>query len=157
MKKIISTILFINLIFILSGCPKLIRRKEPDQHLPIYEEVEAESPVLNFDTYQLNYVYWKTSHDEVHDRLNAERKKRESCFDITLDYIVKMQRTFPEDKREEVKPYVERYLKFEKVVKANRISSSKKEMLRKKLNSIRRDFVKKFAPSNELIKEIFKT
>jgi len=156
LKKIIQLSLIVFLAVLVSGCPKVIRnKKNPAENTPVFVFEEDRGEKLNFGIYKKNFIYWRASHDELFDRIDSEKSKREASFDYIIDHIRRMQVTFPDDKENMFEPFIARYKKFEDDAKKENLPNSKQAFIRKSLLKIRKDFVKQFSPNQKQVKEIF--
>lgn len=141
----------------LVGCPKLVRTKKlkKEDMIPIYtfdESYSLKSGEAREQVYDKNYNFWKSSHDELMDDLDALIKRREAYYSYTLDYLTRMHSVLSEPLKSDFKIYVDRFKRLRSQLLATEIRYSRRVSLGSKLSYLKKDIVRDFSPRNEDVK-----
>jgi hypothetical protein len=157
MKKISIYSLLFFLSIILIGCPKIVRdksKKKNDAPVYIFDD-RYDQLELNEEVFKKNFIYWKTSHDELRENLFDLKKRRQAAFDCIINYLERLKNTLPLEKQKDVNNFLNRYKLLEPAIIKDSISRNSQEFLKKKLDVLRCDVMKQIAPDKKEIQEIF--
>ncbi len=142
----------------LVGCPKLVRKKKlkAEDLIPVYtfnDSYDLKTPEVRMEIYDKNFTYWKTSHRELVEDLEALAKRRTAYFGYTLDYLSRMQSLLNEPLKSDLKIYIGRYNRLKSQITATELSYSRQVSLKSRLRYLSKDIVRDFSPRNTAVKD----
>jgi hypothetical protein len=160
MKRWIFSLLLIAFIPSLVGCPKLIRQKKlrKEDLVPIYvfnDSYDLKTPEIRFAVYDKNFLYWKSSHDELMQDLGNLPKRRQAYYIYTLDYFKRMQGLLSMKLSSDMDIYIGRYERLKSYLLEDTLKVGRQSSLHSRLKFLRKDIVKEFSPRSPQIKAYF--
>ncbi len=150
MKKI-SILFVIILIATLTGtgCQILPKKtefkKEPEIEI-------SEQEISPFNQYQSAYVYWKSWHQELIERLGVNTLKDKQCFKQTTENLERMSSFLDEERKEKLSVYISSLSEIKQKMEKKRQSPSKIYDFKKELERIEREIKREFAPQKVFLR-----
>lgn len=147
-----AIVIFI-LIISIAGCgalqKKFTRKKKKDERIiPVVTTYDYSKELRVEELYKKHYLFWKSWHQELIDRIDSTVKKRITCYYYTITSLTEMQKYLKEPKKEELNGFINEIKSIELDVKKMRLTKSEKFRLRKLLEKTRRDMLRKFSFSD---------
>ena len=146
--KIAAAFFFlINLI----GCQILPKKAEFKKEPEIETLQEEISP---FSQYQAAYVYWKSWHKELIERLGVNSLKDKQCFRETTENLERMSSFLKKEQKEKLDAYISSLSEIKEKMEKKTQSPSKIYNFKKELERIEREIEREFAPQKVFKKTI---
>ncbi len=152
-KKYFTIAVSLLLCIALFGCAslqrKFTRRKEKEEDEPLIVTSFNYSKDLRSDElYKKHFLYWKTWHTELIDRLDEDAKKRSSCYNHMYMHLQEMQKYLDELKAKEMEKYRKKMEGIEKDVKERRLTRISRLRIKRSLEKTFRQITKRFSFSD---------
>jgi len=153
-KRFFISIFALVLLVSFTGCAALQRKftrkkkKEEGRIVPVITTYDYSKDLRVEELYKKRFLFWKTWHSELIDRMDAGHKKRNACFDNTLENMIEMRKYLASPKAEELDPYIKKMTDIDKDIKEDRLTKSEKYNIRQSLEKIKRQINKNFSFSD---------
>lgn len=143
-------LIFALMIILLSGCEGLQRKfvrqpKQKQKPIPVVQTVDYSKDLRVEELYKKHFLFWKSWHNELIDRLEENYKKRISCFDSLISSLKSMRKYLSEEKAAEIDPFISQIEALEPEIKQERLSTSEAYRIRTTLEKTRRQIDKRFS------------
>ena len=144
--KIIAILFF---LITLIGCQILPKKaefkKEPEIEI-------SEKEISPFNQYQSAYIYWKSWHQELIERLGVNTLKDKQCFKQTIENLERMANFLDKEQKEKLSVYISSLSEIKQKMEKKTQSSSKIYNFKKELEKIEREIKREFAPQKVFLK-----
>ena len=151
-KRSFVAILILILLISLTGCAALQRkftrkkRKQP-RPTPVITTFDYAKDLRVEELYKKRFLYWKTWHTELLNRMDAGYKKRVACYDHALMNLKEMQKYLKDAKISEIEPLVEKLQSIDPDIRKKRLSKGEEVRMRRVLEKTKRQIDKNFSYS----------
>ncbi len=151
-RKLITCILVLILTVSSTGCTalqkKFARKKKKEEKIkPIITTYDYSKELRVDELYKKHFLFWKSWHTELMDRLDSTRKKRISCYDYTVSSLMEIRKYLVGPKGEELDGFITEVTSIDSDIKKRRLSKSGKYRIKKLLERTKRQIDKKFSYS----------
>ena len=153
-KRFFISIFALVLLVSFTGCAALQRKftrkkkKEEGRIVPVITTYDYSKDLRVEELYKKRFLFWKTWHSELIDRMDAGHKKRSACFDNALENMIEMRKYLASPKAEELDPYIKKMMSIGKDIEEERLTRSEEYNIRQALEKIKRQINKNFSFSD---------
>jgi len=149
---------FLTCVFILalsvsiSGCAglqrKFTRKKKKEEKLaPVITTYDYSKDLRVDKLYKKHFLFWKTWHTELIDKMDFGYKKRSVCYHHTVENLLEMKKYLAQSKQEELWPIMVKIKSIDSDVKKKRLSKSEMYRMKQLLEKAKRRIDKEFSYS----------
>ncbi|MFH1997023.1 MAG: hypothetical protein ABIJ27_08575 [Candidatus Omnitrophota bacterium] len=111
-KKLIAVILIMIIALDLSGCAglrkKFTRKRKPVKKRPAPVQTREYKRKPTKELYERHYVFWKTWHDELIQKVGMNEKKDMRCIEEIIANLSDLKDMLDEEKAKEMQPSIDR-------------------------------------------------
>ena len=153
-KRFFISIFALMLLVSFTGCAalqrKFTRKKKNDggRVAPVITTYDYSKDLRVDELYKKHFLFWKTWHSELIDRMDTGHKKRAACFDHAVANLVEMKNYLADPKAQELDPYIEKMANITNDIRDKRLSKSEKYNLKQMLEKTQREINKYFSFSD---------
>ncbi len=152
-KHWFSIILILVFFMSLTGCSGLQRKfsrkkRKEERPTPVITTYDYAKDLRVEELYKKHFLYWKTWHNELIDRIDGAYKKRVECYDNALMHLEEMQKYLGESKALEIKPFTEKIKAIDPDIRKKKLSKGKKLKMLRMLEMTKRQVGKRFSYPN---------
>ncbi len=152
-RRFFISVFALMLLVSFTGCAALQRKftrkkKDKGRVVPVITTYDYSKDLRVEELYKKRFLFWKTWHDELIDRMDTGHKKRVACFDNALENMIEMRKYLASPKAEELDPYIKKMTDIDKDIKEGRLTRSEKYNIKKALEKIKRQVNKNFSFSD---------
>ena len=133
-----------------SGCAglqrKFVRKKKKEEKLaPVIVTYDYEKNLRIEELYKKRFLFWRSWHGELIDRMGGTYKKRIECYDQAIMNLMEMEKYLTGVKAQEIKPFVEKMKSIDLDIKKKKLSKGERIRLKSLLEKTKRRVDKKFS------------
>ncbi len=153
-RRFFISIFALMLLLSFTGCAalqrKFTRKKKKDEGrvVPVITTYDYSKDLRVEELYKKRFLFWRTWHDELINRMDAGHKKRVACFDSALENMIEMRKYLASPKAEELDLYIKKMIDIDKDIKEDRLTRSEKYNIKQALEKIKRQVNKNFSFSD---------
>jgi len=149
-KRIVAPFFILIICVSLVGCAalqrKFVRRKKKQEiPTPVITTFDYSKELRVDELYKRHFLFWKTWHLELMERMDATYKKRLDCYDNTLIELGEFRKYLPDPKAGELDVIIKEIKGIGPDIKKRRLSRSTKYRMTKLLERTFRRIVKRFS------------
>lgn len=148
MKKILSIIVIITVLFNLTGCEavrKKFTRKKKIVKAPRIYQVKKYEKKPTPELYKKHYAYWASWQSEIIKVLGQNHKKDMRCIEEILGNLKDMQNILVKEKADELEPRIDALTKVREMIFNEDLTSIRVDMIKRKLEHEERLIKREFA------------
>ncbi|NQV04388.1 MAG: hypothetical protein HQ532_02720 [Candidatus Omnitrophica bacterium] len=133
-----------------SGCAGLQRKftrkkKEEERQAPVIIMHDYAKDLRVEELYKKRFLFWRSWHGELIDRMGGTYKKRIECYDQTVMNLMEMEKYLRGELASELKPFIEDMKSISSDIKEKKLSKSEQIKLKSLLEKAKRSIDKKFS------------
>ena len=143
-------IVILILCVVFSGCAGLQRKftrkkKKEERHAPVIITYDYAKDLRVEELYKKRFLFWKSWHGELIDRIAGTYMKRIECYDQAVMNLMEMEKYLREETSSELKPFIEDMKSISLDIKKRRLSKGEQIKLKSLLEKAKRSIDKKFS------------
>lgn len=128
---------------------KFVRKKQEEKKpVPIITTYDYAKELRVDELYKKRFLYWKSWHSELIDRMDANYKKRTECYDQLIQNLLEMQKYLNATKSSELEPFIAEIKSIDPDIKKIDLTNSERYRIKQLLEKTKRLIDKRFAYSD---------
>lgn len=133
-----------------SGCAglqrKFTRKKEKEEKLaPVIITHDYAKDLRVEELYKKRFLFWRSWHGELIDRMGGTYKKRIECYDQAVMNLMEMEKYLRGELASELEPFIEDMKSISPDIKKRKLSKGEQIKLKSLLEKTKRRVDKKFS------------
>ncbi|MFH1854033.1 MAG: hypothetical protein ABH815_01850 [Candidatus Omnitrophota bacterium] len=134
----------------LCGCSGLQRKftrnkKDEQKPAPVITTYDYSKELRVDELYRKHFLFWKSWHRELIDRMGGTYKKRVECYDYTIASLSEMKKYLKEPKAAELEEFIIRIKTIDPEVRESGLSKSQQHRISQLLESTKRQIDRQFS------------
>lgn len=144
-------VIILILCVVFSGCAGLQRKftrkkkKEEIRQAPVITTHDYAKDLRVEELYKKRFLFWRSWHGELIDRMDGAYKKRIECYDQAVMNLTEMESYLKVEVASELKPFVEDMKTISSDIKKKKLSKGEQIKLKSLLEKAKRSIDKKFS------------
>ena len=123
------------------------KKKVEEKPAPVITMYDYSKDLRVDELYKKRFLYWKTWHIELIERLDENYKKRIECYEHTVMNLYEMKKYLNDAKFDELSPFIEQIESVEQDIGEKNFSKGQKNKIARLLEYTRRKIEKGFSYS----------
>jgi len=137
----------------LAGCAGMQRkfaRKKPEEKkpAPVITTFDYAKELRVDELYKKRFLFWKSWHGELIDRMDGGYKKRAECYGQMMENLLEMQKYLNGQKSAEIEAFITEIKSIDPDVKKKDLTNSERYRIKQVLEKTKRLIDKRFAYSD---------